>query len=138
MTPPAPLPGRAPAAGPAAPAPAAAPATPPPPAPVPLPRRVRLDIGAITLHGYSPAQQDRFTRSLRAELAELAAGPEAAQAAASPAPPPARRLDAGVLRAGATPEEAAGRVAAALRAHLAAEGAAPGGPERPGQEDSHV
>jgi hypothetical protein len=83
-----------------------------PPAP---PRRVRLDIGRITLHGYSPAQRQRFIGALEARLAEVAAGTQAAAAGLAPA----RRLDAGAMPAGAPPEEAAARVAAALRAHLA-------------------
>jgi hypothetical protein len=95
------------------------------------PRAVHFDIGRITLHGYSPGQRTRFVSSLRTRLAELAgpAGQGAGEGHRWPTGPARRigHLDAGMLRPGAPPEEAAGQVAAAL---LAAVG---GGPElRPG------
>lgn len=86
-----------------------------------VPRAVHFDVGRITLHGYSPGQRARFVSSLRARLAGLAAGDGLSR------PPGASRrigrLDAGVLRPGAPPEEAAERIAATL---LAAIGAGPG------------
>ena len=92
-----------------------------------VPRAVHFDIGRITLHGYSPGQRARFVGSLRARLAGLAAdGGYSWRAAVE------RRighLDAGVLRAGAGPEEAAGRIAAALAA--AVTGEPPEGPGEP-------
>ena len=87
------------------------------------PRAVHFDIGRITLHGYSPSQRARFASSLRSRLAGLPAG----EGIRWPAGPPRRigHIDAGMLRPGAPPEEAAERIAAAL---LAAVG---GGPARP-------
>lgn len=83
-------------------------------------RTTHFDIGRITLHGYSPRQQTRFVSSLRARLAELA---ELASAGGNGWPAGGQRridhLDAGLLRAGAPPEEAAGRVAARLFAAVA-------------------
>jgi hypothetical protein len=64
------------------------------------PRAVHFDIGRVTLDGYSPGQRARFVSSLRTRLAGLAAS-------------------AGVLLAGAAPEQAAERIAAALFAALA-------------------
>ena len=90
-----------------------------------VPRTVHFDIGRVTLPGYSPGQRARFVSSLRTRLAGLAASEGRGWPAATP-----RRighLDAGVLRPGAPPEEAAERIAAAL---LAAVGGEPG--KRPG------
>jgi hypothetical protein len=91
-----------------------------------VPRAVHFDIGRITLHGYSPPQRARFVSTLRTRLAGLAGQPGLAW----PAGPPRRigHLDAGVLRPGAPPEEAAERVAAALLAGLLGQaGGGPGG-----------
>jgi hypothetical protein len=79
---------------------------------------VHFDVGRLTLEGYSAAQKERFVSSLRDRLTDLAAGDGSAWPAA--AQRRVEHLDAGVLRAGAAPEEAAQRVAAALRAHLSA------------------
>ena len=81
-----------------------------------VPRAVHFDIGRITLHGYSPGQRTRFVSSLRMRLAGLAAS----VGHRWPAGPLGRigHLDAGVLRPGAPPEEAAARVAAALLAAI--------------------
>lgn len=91
-----------------------------------VPRAVHFHIGRITLHGYSPGQRARFIGSLRARLAGLAADGGYGWPAAGE-----RRighLDAGVLRAGAGPEEAAERIVAALVAAVAGEPAdGPGG-----------
>jgi hypothetical protein len=75
---------------------------------------VRFEIGRITLHGYAPGQQARFISALRAGLAELADNGGLAAAAGRQV----GHLDAGVLRAGAPPEEAARRIAAQVRAAL--------------------
>jgi hypothetical protein len=81
-----------------------------------VPRAVHFDIGRITLHGYSPGQQARFVSSLQTRLDGLAGR----EGLSWPAGPLGRigHLDAGVLRPGAPPEEAAARVAAALLAAI--------------------
>ena len=87
-----------------------------------VPRAVRFDIGRITLHGYSPGQRARFVSTLQNRLAGLAASQGRSWATGT-----SRwigHLDAGVLRLGAPPEEAAERIAVAL---LAAVGGGPGG-----------
>lgn len=81
------------------------------------PRAVHFDIGRLTLEGYSPAQRARFVSSLRARLTELAGSDDRAWLTAGQRR--LGRLDAGALRAGAAPEEAAQRVAATLLGHLA-------------------
>lgn len=87
-----------------------------------VPQAVHFDIGRITLHGYSPGQRTRFVSSLRTQLAALTA-----QAASDGYRWPTageRRighLDAGMLRAGASPEEAAERIATRLLAAVAGE-----------------
>jgi hypothetical protein len=82
------------------------------------PRAVHFDIDRITLHGYSPGQRARFVTALRTRLA-------ASDGLSWPAGRSRRigQLDAGVLRPGAPPEDAAERIAVAL---LAAIGAGPG------------
>jgi hypothetical protein len=85
-------------------------------------RTVHFDIGRITLHGYSPVQRTRFVSSLQAGLAELAANGGYDWAAAGERQ--IRHVDAGPLRPGAPPEEAAQRIAARILA------AAAGGRER--------
>jgi hypothetical protein len=78
------------------------------------PASVRVAIDRITLHGYSPAQRARFVASLQASLRALDATGSAPRGGQS-----LGRLDAGALPTGATPEEAAERVGAAIRAALA-------------------
>jgi hypothetical protein len=78
------------------------------------PASVRVAIDRITLHGYSPAQQARFVASLQASLTALDAAGSVPRGGQS-----LGRLEAGVLRAGATPEEAAERIGAAIRTALA-------------------
>jgi hypothetical protein len=80
------------------------------------PRAVHFDIGRVTLHGYSPGQRARFVSSLQTRLAGLAASDGDRWPAA---PPRLGHLDAGVLQAGAAPEQAAEQIAAALFAALA-------------------
>src|SRR6516164_2337641 len=94
-----------------------------------VPRAVHFDIGRITLHGYSPGQRTRFVSSLRMRLAGLAAS----EGHRWPADTPRQigHLDTGVLRPGAPPEEAAERIAAALRAAVGG-GSAGRTRERPG------
>jgi hypothetical protein len=81
------------------------------------PRTVHFEIGRITMHGFSPAQQRRFLASLQASLAEWAAS----GVDGWPADGARRvgRLDAGALRPGASPEEAAARITTRLRAAVA-------------------
>jgi hypothetical protein len=86
-----------------------------------VPRAVHFDIGRITLHGYTAGQRTRFLSSLQAHLAELAGvggydWPTAGKRRIG-------HLNAGLLRPGARPEEAAQRLAA----HLIAAAAGPGG-----------
>ena len=90
-----------------------------------VPRTVHFDIGHITLHGYSPGQRTRFARSLQACLTELGTG----HGQDWPAPGQQRigHLDAGLLRAGAPPEEAARRVAAEVLAAVAGRAGRDGG-----------
>jgi hypothetical protein len=77
---------------------------------------VRFDIRRLTLSGYAEAEQRRFVRSLRTELARLSHAvppgqwPAAGEAGSDP-PPAFERLDAGEMRPGATPEEAARQIA---------------------------
>lgn len=95
--------------------------------PAGVPQSVHFDIGRLTLPGYSSGQRARFVSSLQARLAGLAADGGGRWPAAGD-----RRighLDAGVLRAGASPEEAAERIAARLFAALAGPPPTqPGGP----------
>jgi hypothetical protein len=78
---------------------------------------LQIRIDRITLHGYAPADQGRFTRMLSRELTKLAHAHEAIDWSAV-----ARawigRLDAGQLRAGASAEEAARRIAQQIFANL--------------------
>jgi hypothetical protein len=83
------------------------------------PSSIHFDIRRVTLHGYSPSQRARFIDALGARLTELAANGGLAWPAASQQ---VGRLDAGALRAGAQPEEAAQRIAARLLAAVANEG----------------
>jgi hypothetical protein len=78
-----------------------------------VPGSIHFTIHHVTLPGYSPSQRARFTDALKARLTEIAASGDVTWPAVG------RRighLDAGVLRAGAPPEEAANRVAAGLLA----------------------
>ncbi len=84
-------------------------------------RTVHFDIGRITLHGYSPGQRTRFVSSLQARLADLATNNGHGWPAGERQ---IEHVDAGLLRPGAPPEEAAQRIAARILA------AAKGGQER--------
>jgi hypothetical protein len=84
-------------------------------APVP---RLHLGIERVTLHGFTAAQERRFTRSLAASLAEMAAAHcDRDWRALGPAAR-IRRVDAGELRPGESAERAARHVARALFAEL--------------------
>lgn len=80
--------------------------------------RVRFAIDRVTLHGFSSARGARFLSALHAELTALGEGGGLTAAAPRPANRRLASLDAGVLRPGATPEQAAERVGAALREAL--------------------
>ena len=81
------------------------------------PSQLHFQIGRITLHGYAPADQKRFSDSLQSSLAEFAhARREVPWTGAAKLR--IAHLDAGELRAGASPEEAARHVAAQLFARL--------------------
>jgi hypothetical protein len=81
------------------------------------PRTVHFEIDRLTLHGYSSAQRARFVDALQGYLT----GPSTVDSAAWPPGGQHRlaHLDAGMMRVGATPEEAARHVGAALLGHLA-------------------
>jgi hypothetical protein len=85
---------------------------------------IHFEIGRITLHGFPPAHRARFLSSLQASLAELGRSDDWSHAA----PRQLGRVDAGPLRAGASPEEAAGLVTAQIRAAIV--GAPSGRPAR--------
>jgi hypothetical protein len=73
--------------------------------------KLHFNIRRLTLHGYSRADQARFTRTLRAELAKLSAK-------ATPGDPRIERLDAGEMGSGVSPEEAARRIARRIAERL--------------------
>lgn len=83
----------------------------------PTPATVHFEIGRVTLHGFSAPDGQRFVRSLEASLNQLGRSRETAW-------PAGRRtiahLDAGALRRGATPEEAARLLATSLHAEIGA------------------
>ncbi len=85
---------------------------------------IHFEIGRITLHGFPPAHRARFLASLRASLTELGTSGDWSPAV----PRQLGRVDAGPLRAGASPEEAAGLVTAQIRAAIAS---APNGEPAP-------
>jgi hypothetical protein len=90
---------------------------------VPAPVAVHFEIGRVTLHGYSAAQRTQFVASLRAHLAEV--GASGSWSGSGPARRRVGRLDAGALPPGASPHEAARRVATALRSAAGAESLRP-------------
>jgi plasmid stabilization system protein ParE len=73
---------------------------------------VHFNIERVTLHGFSPSQRARFVSSLETSLAALAANNTVDWRQA----PTTRlaRIDAGELRFGTTPEEAARALVARL------------------------
>jgi hypothetical protein len=80
--------------------------------------RVRFAIDRVTLHGFSSARGARFLSALHAELTVLGEGGGLTTAAQRPANRRLASLDGGALRPGSTPEQAAERVAGALREAL--------------------
>jgi hypothetical protein len=76
---------------------------------------IHFEIGRITLHGFPPAYRARFLASLQASLTELGTGGDWSPRAT----PRLGRLLAGPLRAGASPEDAAGLVVGQIRAAIA-------------------
>jgi len=83
-------------------------------------RALHIHIDRMVVEGLSPLGQQRFVRALQTQLSRMASDglPNLFTGGA-------RRIsarDAGRLRTDATPEQAAGQVAAALRAGLAGKG----------------
>ena len=84
-------------------------------------RKVHIHIDRMVIEGLPPHAHQRFVRALETHLTQMvdAQAPRDLFAASS------RRiasLDAGRLRAGATPEQAAAQVTAALHGKLAGKG----------------
>jgi len=82
-------------------------------APTPAPAPLRIDIRRLHLHGYTPAQQQRFVAALEAELAQLARERRTALSAG----PGGRRLELPRLdlrHAAADPVDAARQLARRL------------------------
>jgi hypothetical protein len=71
---------------------------------------VHFDIGRITLHGYSPADQTRFVGALRTQLTDQATNSGRNWLAEQQV----AHVDGGTLPAGMTPEQAAQRIAARI------------------------
>jgi hypothetical protein len=84
--------------------------------PVPRPARLSFDIRRLSLPGYTAAQHQRFTHTLHTSLSQLAMAH-----AGWPTAPRAHIecLDAGHLRRGATPEDAARQIATQIFERLA-------------------
>jgi hypothetical protein len=78
-------------------------------------RTVHIYIESLVVDGIDARGQQRFVRALEVKLAEAAGGAAAAGAfAGSSLVRRIGRVDAGEMRAGATPERAAGQVAKAI------------------------
>ena len=75
--------------------------------PAPSPR-VNFQIGWLTMEGYAPAEQKRFTRSLQSRLGDLVKTHSASEWSAGLR---MNHLDVGRLPAGASPEEMARHIA---------------------------
>jgi hypothetical protein len=92
-----------------------APRHPPQPVPgAPPSPALRIGIERVTLHGFTRADQRRFTRSLETSLAEMAAAHRDHDWGPLGRRLHIRSLDAGRLRPGASAEAAARQVARAL------------------------
>jgi hypothetical protein len=74
-------------------------------------KSLRINIGKITLPGYSAVGQRQFTASLKSQLSELRKTPAVSDLNV-------QRLDAGQLRHSATPQDAANQIAKRLAAKL--------------------
>ena len=83
---------------------------------------LHVGIERVTLHGFTTAQERRFTRSLAASLAEMAAAHRDHDWHALGPAVRLRRLDAGELPPGESAEGAACHVARALFAELTGRG----------------
>jgi hypothetical protein len=83
---------------------------------------LHLGIERVTLHGFTAAQERRFTRALAANLAELAGAHRDHDWRALGPAARIRRLDAGELHPGESAEGAARHVARALFAELTGRG----------------
>ena len=79
-------------------------------------RQVHLHIDRLVGEGVDARGRERFVAALEQQMTELASG----LAAGAVDGRRIGRVDAGVLRAGATPEQAAGQVGGAVRAALRA------------------
>jgi hypothetical protein len=78
-------------------------------------RTVHIHIDRLVVDGIDARGQQRFVRALEAQLAEAARGAAAAGVfAGDGVMRRIRRVDAGEMRAGTTPERAAGQVATAV------------------------
>lgn len=89
------------------------------PMPAPAAGTLHFNIGRITLHGYSGAEQRRFQSSLESNLAHLARGAHSGIAQELSL----KHLDVGQLPAGATPEVAGRHIATRIVAALDGSGA---------------
>jgi hypothetical protein len=83
---------------------------------------LHVGIERVTLHGFTAAQERRFTRSLAASLAEMTAAHRDHDWRSLGPVARIRRLDAGELRPGESAEGAARHVARALFAQLTGRG----------------
>lgn len=84
-------------------------------------RTLHLHIDRLLVEGLPAHGEKRFVRALEAQLTKLASDGASAAFAGSRVRRMAK-LDAGQLRAGATPEQAAAQVTSALRTGLAGKG----------------
>jgi hypothetical protein len=80
------------------------------------PASIHFSIGRITLHGYSSADQRRFTNSLQRSLGELVESHHDYDWSATSSLK-IRKLSGGTLNPGASPEEAATHVARKIVQH---------------------
>jgi hypothetical protein len=86
-------------------------------------RTVHIHIDRLVVDGIDAGGQQRFVRALEAQLAEAARGAAAGGAfAGTGLTRRIGRVDAGEMRAGATPERAAGQVAKAVGAAIEGRG----------------
>lgn len=81
-------------------------------------RELKIHIDRLVVEGLPAQGQRRFVRALENQLAELASGLPVTSIAAGRI----ASVDAGQMRAGATPEHAASQVTAALRTAIAGRG----------------
>jgi hypothetical protein len=91
---------------------------------VPPSARLNFHIGRVTLHGFAYADKQRFTQALEAKLTALAL---AQHEHAFPATTDMKisSIDAGALHPGASPEDAAERIAIQVFARLRGQAGGP-------------